>query len=107
MRTDLFPPNSRYHGVETKELNVDEGITIVYLQRRLIPSPDRFAPLFEHKVKTGERLDNITAQYFGDPEQFWRLCDANNAMDPEELTDATGRRITITLPEGIPGQPNA
>ena len=27
----------------------------------------------------GERLDNVAAQYLGDPTLFWRLCDANNA----------------------------
>jgi hypothetical protein len=56
----------------------------------------------EHSVAEGERLDNITAQYLGDPEQFWRLCDANDAMRPEELTETVGRRLRITLPEGIP-----
>ena len=39
----------------------------------------------------GDRLDNVSAQYLGDPEQFWRLCDANNAMEPEELTES--RRV--------------
>ena len=35
----------------------------------------------------GDRLDNIAARYLGDPEQFWRICDANGAMRPDELTD--------------------
>ena len=55
----------------------------------------------EHMVTEGERLDNITAQYLGDPEQFWRVCDANGAMRPDELTETIGRRLRITLPEGI------
>ena len=55
----------------------------------------------------GDRLDNITAQYLGDPEQFWRICDANNVLAPNELTDTLGRIIRITLPEGIPGPRNA
>jgi hypothetical protein len=50
-------------------------------------------------VTQGERLDNITARYLGDPLQFWRLCDANGALDPEELTDETGRTIAITMPQ--------
>jgi hypothetical protein len=56
-----------------------------------------------HTVTEGERLDNITARYLGDPEQFWRVCDANNAMRPEELTETIGRKLRITLPEGITG----
>ncbi len=63
--------------------------------------------LLEHLVTQDERLDNITAQYFNDPEQFWRLCDANGAIRPDELTETIGRRLRITLPEGIPGTPNA
>jgi hypothetical protein len=28
-------------------------------------------------------------------------------MRPDELTETVGRRLRITLPEGIPGMPNA
>jgi hypothetical protein len=58
-------------------------------------------------VFQGDRLDNIAALYLGDPEQFWRICDANAAMRPNELTETIGRRLRITLPEGIPGTSNA
>ena len=59
------------------------------------------------RSREGERLDIIAAQHLGDPEQFWRLCDANGAMRPDELTETVGRRLRITLPEGIPGPRNA
>jgi hypothetical protein len=52
-------------------------------------------------------LWNIAAQYLGDPEQFWRICDGNRAMRPDELTETIGRRLRITLPAGITGTPNA
>ena len=102
-----FPPTSRYQGIETATLQASEGETIVYLRRRFVPSPERFVTLREHAVIQGDRLDNLAAQHLGDPEQFWRLCDANAAMDPNELTETVGRRLRITLPEGIPGFPNA
>jgi len=63
--------------------------------------------LQEHVVRQHERLDNITARYLGDPELFWRICDANRAMRPEELTEAIGRRLRITWPEGLAGMSNA
>jgi hypothetical protein len=63
--------------------------------------------LQEHVVTEGDRLDNIAAKYLGDPEQFWRVCDANGAMLPDELIETIGRRLRITLPEGVPGAPNA
>ncbi len=107
MAANNFSPTSRYYGLETTKLETPEGKTIVYLKRRFVPSPERFALLQEHLVTQGERLDNITAQYLGDPEQFWRVCDGNGAMRPEELTEVPGRRLRITLPEGIPGAPNA
>jgi hypothetical protein len=58
-------------------------------------------------VKEGDRLDNITNQFIGDPERFWQICDANNVLEPAELTEQPGNTIRITLPQGIPGNPNA
>jgi hypothetical protein len=102
-----FPLNSRYQTVETTTLETPAGKTIVYLRRRFVPSPDRFALLREHEVHGGDRLDNLAARYLGDPEQFWRVCDANNAMRPDDLTGTPGRMLRITLPEGIPGLTDA
>lgn len=104
MTTSLnFPPTSRYAPIETATWTAPDGRTIVYLRRRFVPPPERFALLQEHVVTQGDRLDNVTAQYLGDPEQFWRLCDANGALHPDELIEEVGRRLRITLPEGIPG----
>jgi hypothetical protein len=98
-----YPITSRYYSVEMAALELPGGKTLVYLRRRFIPAPERFQLLQFHTVTEGERLDNITARYLGDPEQFWRVCDANNAMRPQELTETIGRRLRITLPEGITG----
>jgi len=107
LKITLFPPTSRYYGIDTTTMERTDGETIIYLRRRFVPSPERFALLQEHTVTQGERLDNITAQYLGEPEQFWRICDANRAMRPEELTETIGSKLRITLPEGIPGNQNA
>ncbi|MBA3831280.1 MAG: LysM domain-containing protein [Chthoniobacterales bacterium] len=107
LKSSLFPPTSRYAGIDTKLLETAEGRVVIYLQRRFLPSPDNFSLLHEHVVTQGDRLDNITARYLGDPEQFWRVCDPNGAMRPQELTETIGRRLRITLPEGIPGIPDA
>jgi hypothetical protein len=107
MITYNFPPTSRYYGIETARLKTSDGQAVVYLRRRFLPSPDRFALLQLHVVIQGERLDNIAAEYMDDPEAFWRIADANAAMRPEELTETIGRKLRITLPEGIPGTANA
>ncbi len=102
-----FPMTSRYYNVDTAIFETADGQEIIYLRRRFVPSPDNFTLLQEHIVKQGERVDHIAAQHLGDPEQFWRLCDANGVLDPEELLSPLGRHVRITLPEGIPGMPNA
>lgn len=97
-----FPFTSRYHEIEIARLELAEGREVPYLKRRVLPLPERFQVLHERLVTEGDRLDNIAAQELGDPEQFWRLCDANNAMHPREL-EVVGRTLLITLPEGLPG----
>lgn len=96
-----FPPTSRYYGLATTTLEGPAGLPVIYLKRRIVPSPDTFQLLHLHTVAQGERLDNIAALYLGDPQAFWRICDANRAMRPEDLTDTLGRQIRITLPAGI------
>ncbi len=100
---DLFPPTSRYHGLGTAVHTPLDGEQMIYLRRRFVPPPERFDLLQEHAVQEGDRLDNLAAQYLDDPEGFWRICDANGAMRPEALIEEVGRRLRITLPEGVPG----
>jgi hypothetical protein len=107
LKNTLFPASSRYYGLETATLTKLDGTTVIYLKRRFLPQPENFSLLQEHVVTEGERLDNITVHYLGDPEQFWQVCDANRAMRPDELTEMIGRRLRITLPQGIPGVSDA
>lgn len=103
MTSDKFPPTSRYHDVEVAQIERSDGRTVSYLRRRFIPPPEAHALLREHVVRSGERLDHIAATYLGDPEQFWRVADANGAIAPEDLTREAGRSLRITLPAGVPG----
>jgi hypothetical protein len=95
------PETSRYSGVGTATLETPDGETIIFLRRRFVPQPEQLSLLQEYVVTQGDRLDNVAAQQLGDPEQFWRLCDANRALRPEELTEEIGRRLRITLPAGL------
>jgi len=104
--TPAFPANSRYNKTPLASLTMPDGTEVTYLRRRFVPPPENFALLQEHTVTEGERLDHIAAKYFGDSEQFWRLCDANGAIRPNELLEPVGHRIRITLPENIPGAQN-
>jgi hypothetical protein len=96
----MFSPTSRYVGVPTAifTLTAPDGSqrTVTYLRRRLLPRPADHTVLTEHTVAPGERLDHLASRYLGDPTQFWRLCDANVVLKPEELEDI-GRVIRIAM----------
>ena len=96
-----FPVNSRYHSIETTKWRDPYNREYIYLRRRFVPIPTESSIQMEHTVTQDERLDNITARYLGNPEQFWQLCDVNNAMRPEELTSTIGRRLQIPVLEGF------
>jgi len=103
MTVNRFPPTSRYSGLEVAELTAPNGEKVPYLRRRFVPPSNAFDLLEEHRVLQGERLDVIAARRLGDPQMFWLICDANDAIRPEELTETTGRVLRITLPAGVPG----
>ena len=96
----MFPVTSRYYGIEVATLEVSDDRTIAYLRRRFLPLQQNSVVVTEHTVTQGDRLDNITARYLADPEQFWRICDANNAMRPDDLTAEIGRTLQVSLPQG-------
>ena len=99
----MFDLTSRYSGLDIATLTVkdSDGLQrqIKFVKRRFIPATTGAATLVEHTVTQGERLDNITAQYLGDPVQFWRICDANFVLRPTDLTDTIGNVINITMPQ--------
>ncbi len=99
----MFDPTSRYHGIETATLAVTDadGLprTIAYKRRRFVPPIAEATRVLEHRFASGERLDTITARYFGDPTQFWQICDANLVLRPKELEEEIGRPIHVALPQ--------
>jgi hypothetical protein len=107
LRQNLFSESSRYARIGTATLETPNG-PVTYLRRRFVPPPDRFTTLYEYTVADGDRLDLIAAKALpiGDSEKFWLICDANNALRPEELTEAGNRVLRITGPEGVPGAAN-
>jgi hypothetical protein len=105
LKTTQFAANSRYFGIDTATYEQRGHPPVAYLLRRFLPDASNFQVIQEHSVMQGERLDNLSGQFLGDAALFWRLADANNAMRAEELTETVGRKIRITLPEGITGTP--
>lgn len=96
----MFTATSRYANLETAIYEGPGGRKVVYVRRRFVPTFSG-SVLVEHPVADHDRLDTITARYLGDPEQFWRICDANTVLSPDDLTAEVGRRLTI--PSSIGG----
>jgi len=95
----MFDASSRYAAIETATLRDAEGRVIAYKRRRFVPPGASLALLVEVEIKQGDRLDLITARTLGDPEAFWRVCDANDVLDPGELTGRIGRLIRVPFPQ--------
>lgn len=100
-----FPTDSRYYAFAVQQYEAPDGRTVPYLARRLVPQPGtpNYSTINRYTVQQGDRLDQIAAKYLGDPLMSWLLCDANGAMDPNDLTATTGATISITTPQGVPG----
>ena len=94
----MFHETSRYATIETAELTTPEGRVIRYGRRRFLPQGDDLPVLMEVTVTEGDRLDLIAAKTISEPEQYWRICDANNTMNPTELVAEPGKRLRIPLP---------
>lgn len=95
----MFEHTSRYFELETVAFTTEGGRTVVYKRRRFLPDAVAMPLLAEITVTQGDRLDLITARTLGDPEDFWRICDANNAMDPFDLTMKIGRKLRVPMPQ--------
>ena len=97
----MFDPGSRYLGLAIATVVVADtdgtGREIRYVRRRLIPGERGMVTLLEHRVVQGDRLDNIAARTLGDPLLYWRICDANRAARPGDLTATSGRALRIAI----------
>ena len=96
----LFGPNSRYTGIPTATLTLPDGTTVVHAAPTPGPGAGGVRDRGGLHLRGGDRLDNVTYRQLGDPELFWRLCDANRVLSPEEL-EVLNRSIRISFPEGV------
>ncbi len=101
----MFTDSSRYYSLPTLKFTAEDGREIAYKARRFLPRSDEIQAHMEVVITQGDRLDIITARTLGDPEHFWRLCDANRTMNPAELVndDRIGERMVIPYP-GFEGE---
>jgi hypothetical protein len=92
----MFDQNSRY--IKVKDGTVKKnGNTVNYKKRRFLPQGEKTPLLIQVSVMSNDRIDLIASRTFGIPDQFWRICDKNNAMYPLDLTAQPGRQLDIPI----------
>lgn len=95
----MFEPTSRYYTLETVSRTEPDGRVVAFKRRRFLPRGASLLVLAELTVGQGERLDVLTSRALGDPEQYWRVCDANDAMYPPDLVAEDGQRLRVPVPQ--------
>src|SRR5262249_22419537 len=84
MTTGKFSANSRYIQTVVAVRTGPDGVPRRYLRRRFLPKPA--APALDtYQISEGDRIDRIAASTLGDAGLWWRVADANRALDPDVL----------------------
>lgn len=91
----MFDSSSRYYNLSNEIYNAGNGEQIVYVSRRFLPMTTDQTPITQVTVNAGDRLDLISNRVFNDPLLYWQIADANNAMDPFDLTEQPGTVLQI------------
>jgi nucleoid-associated protein YgaU len=86
-------------GAEVLNLTVPGGRSVRYLRWRVLPQGRSMPAAQNYIVQAGDRLDLIATRVLGDPLQYWRIADANDAMNPFDLVAVPGRALRIPVPQ--------
>jgi hypothetical protein len=111
-------PNSRYARAVARTWTAPDGEAIPYIGRRVIPDTDRYQELDRYRVRGSslsadgamtqvERIDQVGDGFYGDPLQYWRICDANCIERPAEACADDGKLLIIPLPLELSGNGDA
>lgn len=93
----MFAQTSRYAQSATAIYTTRDGQQHPYVLLRVIPASGQLRQMYD--MREEDRLDLLAYRFFADPEQFWRLCDANRTLRPEDL-ELAGQSIRIPLVSG-------
>ena len=88
--------NGRYAGVGTDTMEDESGARVIYLRRRFLPSGEGISGRRTvQAAATPDRLDLVAALTLGDAFAFWRICDANDAMNPFDIVAECAGQLRI------------
>jgi hypothetical protein len=88
----MFDDNSRYKGLKSYERIDRRGRTVA-----TVPVPPAPAEKFRgyHRRIQGQRLDHLAYRYLGNPAGYWRICEQNDVMLPEALSEAADIAVPL------------
>ncbi len=80
----MFNDRSRYKNEETYQVEDSRGRMV-----SVVPVPNPLPQVIQgyHLLKQGQRVDHLAAKYINNPAGFWRVCEANDVMLPESLSE--------------------
>ena len=81
----MFDKASRYYQQETYTLIDHRGREVTVVVPHEAP---RLVLLGTHLRLQGQRLDHLAHKYLRNPTLFWRICELNDVMLPEALSEA-------------------
>jgi len=88
----MFDEKSRYYKTSQYQVTDSRGRSVSVVVTP--PAPLQTLQGY-HLLKQGQRLDHLAAQYIKDPAGFWRICEANDVMLPEALSE----QMEIAIPQ--------
>jgi len=88
----MFDDKSRYKDLKTYERKDRRGRTVA-----VVPAPPAPNEQFRgyHIRIQGQRLDHMAYRYLKNGAGFWRICELNDVMLPETLSEA----LDIAIPK--------
>lgn len=91
----MFDQKSRYAALKTYTVRDHRGREVAVVP---VPPQPNQATLGIHLLRQGQRLDHLAQEYLDDPAGFWRICELNDVMLAETLTE----QREIAIPVGKP-----
>jgi hypothetical protein len=89
----LYEKSSRYlQNAEVIEVTDAQGRKAKRLGRAKRPAERE---LGEHIRREGQRLDHLANYYLRDPHAFWRICELNDVLLPDQLAEVELIKIPV------------
>jgi len=93
----MFERGSRYEKVPTYTVPNAQGEPVTIIKVRPLPEVEG---VVTRTILQQDRVDLLAYECYRRADLFWRIADANEVMDPAELTNEVGKTVEIpTQPE--------